>query len=140
MIDLDYTFFIQLVNFLIILTVLNLILFRPIRGIIKKRAQVVDEKLRAIENFTTDAETKVRSYKEALGGSRIEAQGVRLSLKEEGLAVEVDTLSLAATEAADKLAAARNEIEKQKKAALKSLRTEVAGYAKGVAQKVLSKA
>jgi F-type H+-transporting ATPase subunit b len=98
MIDLDWTFFAQLVNFLVILTVLNLILFRPIRGIIKKRAEVMNEKLGSIESFTADAE------------------------------------------AAEKVAAARKEIEGQKQAALKALRGEIDGYAKSVAGKVLSKA
>ncbi len=140
MIDLDYTFFVQLVNFLVILTVLNLILYRPIRGIIKKRAEVMDEKLRGIEGFAADADAKLRSYKEALSGSRAAAQGVRMSLKEEGLASETAALSRAAAEAAEKLAAARKEIETQKQSALKSLRADVAGYAKDVAHKVLSRA
>lgn len=140
MIDLDYTFFVQLVNFLVILTVLNLILYRPIRGIIKKRAEVMDEKLKAIEGFAGDADAKLRSYKESLSGSRVAAQGVRMSLREEGLAAESAALSRAAGEAAEKLAAARAEIEKQKQAALTTLRAEVADYAKGVANKVLSRA
>jgi F-type H+-transporting ATPase subunit b len=59
MIDLDYTFFVQLVNFLVILTVLNLILYRPIRGIIKKRAEVMSEKLGTIEDFASKAEGKL---------------------------------------------------------------------------------
>ncbi|NCD24391.1 MAG: hypothetical protein EOL86_02185 [Deltaproteobacteria bacterium] len=140
MIDLDYTFFVQLVNFLVILTVLNLILYRPIRGILKKRAEVMDEKLRSIEGFAADADAKLRSYKDALGGSRAEAQTVRMSLKEEGVAAETAALSRAAGEAAEKLAVARKEIEAQKQAALKSLRAEVGSYAKDVTHKVLSRA
>ncbi len=140
MIDLDYTFFVQLVNFLVILTVLNLVLYRPIRGIIKKRAEVMDEKLRTIEGFAADADAKLRSYKDALSGSRQAAQSVRMSLKEEGLVAESAALSRAAGEAAERLAAARKEIDTQKQSALKSLRAEVAGYAREVAHKVLSRA
>ena len=74
MTDLDWTFFAQLVNFLIILTVLNLILYRPIRGIIKKRAEVMSEKLSSIEDFAAKAEAKLESYKTALSGALVEAQ------------------------------------------------------------------
>ena len=88
MIDLDWTFFAQLVNFLIILTVLNLILFRPIRGIIKKRAEVMGEKLGSIEAFTAQAESKLENYKASLSGARVEAQQMRVSLKAEGAGVE----------------------------------------------------
>jgi F-type H+-transporting ATPase subunit b len=140
MIDLDWTFFAQLVNFLIILTVLNLILFRPIRGIIKKRAEVMSEKLGSIEAFTAQAESKLENYKASLSGARVEAQQLRVSLKAEGAEAEAAVLSKAGAEAAEKVAAARKEIDGQKQAALKALRNEVAGYAKNVAEKVLSKA
>ena len=140
MIDLDWTFFAQLVNFLIILTVLNLILFRPIRGIIKKRAEVMSEKLGSIEAFTAQAESKLENYKASLSGARVEAQQLRVSLKAEGTEAEAAVLSRAGAEAAEKVAAARKEIDGQKQAALKALRNEVAGYAKNVADKVLSKA
>ena len=53
---------------------------------------------------------------------------------------EAAVLSKAGAEAAEKVAAARKEIDGQKQAALKALRNEVAGYAKNVAEKVLSKA
>jgi F-type H+-transporting ATPase subunit b len=140
MIDLDWTFFMQLVNFLIILTVLNLILYRPIRGIIKKRAEVMSEKLGTIEDFAAKAEAKLESYKTALSGARVEAQQVRVTLKTEGVAVESSVLAEAGAEAAEKVAAARKEIDGQKQAALKALREGVASHAKNVADKVLSKA
>lgn len=140
MIDLDWTFFAQLVNFLIILTVLNLILYRPIRGIIKKRAEVMSEKLSSIEDFAAKAEAKLESYKTALSGARVEAQQLRVALKTEGVVVESSVLAEAGAEAAGKVAAARKEIDGQKQAALKALRAEVASHAKNVADKVLSKA
>jgi F-type H+-transporting ATPase subunit b len=128
------------VNFLIILTVLNLILFRPIRGIIKKRAEVMSEKLGSIEDFAAKAEAKLESYKAALTGARVEAQQMRVSLKAEGVAVESSVLAEAGAEAAEKVAAARKEIDGQKQAALKVLRAEISTYAKDVASKVLVKA
>lgn len=140
MIELNYTFFVQLVNFLVILTVLNLILFRPIRGIIKKRAEVMSEKLGSIETFTAEAETKLEGYKASLTGARVEAQQLRVALKAEGAEVEAEVLTTAGAEAAQKVAAARKEIDGQKQAALKALQGNVEGYAKSVADKVLSKA
>jgi len=140
MIDLDYTFFVQLVNFLVTLTVLNLILYRPIRGIIKKRAEVMSEKLHSIEGFAAEAEVKLVNYKNSLSSARMDAQGIRVALKDEGVTAEGELLAVAAGEAGAKLAAARKEIEAQKQAALKALRNEVSGYAKEVANKVLSRA
>lgn len=139
MIDLDYTFFVQLVNFLIILTVLNLILYRPIRGIIKKRAEVMNDKLASIEGFAADAEGKLEKYKASLGGARVEAQQIRIALKADGSAVESSVISKAGAEAAETVAAARKDIEGQKQAALKKLQGSIGDYAKDVAGKVLSR-
>lgn len=139
MIDLDYTFFVQLVNFLIILTVLNLILYRPIRGIIKKRAEVMSEKLSTIEGFTSEAQEKLENYQNALSGARTEAQQIRINLREEGASVEADVLAQAGSQAAEKIAAAKVDIESQKQTALKSLQGAVSNYAKSVATKVLDK-
>ncbi|GAB1408904.1 ATP synthase F0 subunit B [Desulfovibrionales bacterium] len=140
MIDLDLTFFVQLVNFLVILSVLNLVLYRPIRGIIKKRTEIMDEKLSSINGFTADAEAKLTNYAAALSGSRVDAQAVRMALREEGQAAEASVLSSAAQEAGQKIALARQDVDAQKQSALKALRAEVSGYAKDVAQKVLSRA
>ncbi len=140
MIELNYTFFVQLVNFLVILTVLNLILFRPIRGIIKKRAEVMSEKLGSIVTFTAEAVDMLEGYKASLTGARVEAQQLRVALKAEGAEVEAEVLTTAGAEAAQKVAAARKEIDGQKQAALKALQGNVEGYAKSVADKVLSKA
>ena len=56
------------------------------------------------------------------------------------MATESSVLSAAGTEAAEKIAAARKDIEHQKQAALKSLRGTVTTYAKEVAEKVLNRA
>lgn len=140
MIELNWTFFAQFANFAIILTILNLVLYRPIRGIIRKRAEVMGQKLHSIEEFTAEAEGKLENYRAALSGARTEAQQIRLSLKEEGVVAENSVLSAAGAEAAEKIAAARKDIEGQKQAALKSLRGTVNAYAKEVAGKVLSRA
>ena len=81
MIDLDYSFFIQLVNFIITLVVLNILLIDPIRKIIKKRQEVMAEKLGKIEQFTGQAEGKVKDYQAALDEARRQGVDVRKQKK-----------------------------------------------------------
>ena len=140
MINLDITFFIQLVNFLIVLTVLNLILYRPIRGILKKRAQEMSDRLASVEGFAEQAEAKMASYKESLGQAREEAQGVRGSFREEGVGREKEIVEQASEEAGVKLAAAKETIAAEKKTALDALKGEVTRFAKEASGKILSKA
>lgn len=72
MIDLDISFFIQLANFIITLLVLNLLMFRPIREIIRRRAELMSDQLSKVENFNGQAETKVKDYEAALDSARKE--------------------------------------------------------------------
>lgn len=140
MINLDITFFIQLVNFLIVLTVLNLILYRPIRGILKKRAQEMSDRLASVEGFAEQAESKMASYKGALTEARQEAQGVRGTFREEGTAREKEIVEQASEEAGVKLAAAKESIAAEKQTALDALRKDVTRFAKEASGKILSKA
>ncbi len=140
MIDLNVTFFIQFVNFLITLMVLNLILYRPIRGILKRRAEHLANRLAEVEGFNADAEQKLKSYQEALSAARGEAQAVRMSRQEEGHGEEKTIVDGAAREAASFISAARKEIASETDTALATLKGKVDEYATAATGKILSKA
>ena len=56
MINLDITLVVQMINFLVLLFVLNKILFRPIRNIIKERNQIVEDFNSDITSLTDQAQ------------------------------------------------------------------------------------
>ncbi len=138
MIDLDITFFIQLVNFLIIWMVLNLILYRPIRGIIKKRSEYMMGQVGSIEKFNAQAVTKVKDYEAALDAARKVGLDERNRLKVEAQTRESEIVGDAGREAASKISAARAEIESQVKKAMQSLQSEVDRMAKKATDKILA--
>jgi len=137
MIDLNSTFFIQFVNFVLILILLNVILIGPIRRILKKRAEHMAEQMGAIEKFAADADAKMKNYESALDEARKAAVGVRMGLKDEGLAVEKDLLSSAGQAVADELKAARAEIASQAGAAKGALEKGVDALAGKAVGKIL---
>jgi len=140
MIELNVTFFIQFVNFLITLMVLNLILYRPIRGILKRRAEHLASKLAEVEDFNAQAGQKLASYEEALATARGEAQTVRASRQEEGYGEETTIVESASKEASSFISAARQEIASETESALTTLKGKVDEYAKATTGKILSKA
>ncbi len=140
MIELNVTFFIQLVNFLILLLVLNLILFRPIRGIIKKRADVMAQGLEEAEKFSSEADEKLNSYEAKLQEAREEANEIRAAKKQEGQEEEKAKLDAASSEAAKIIQDAREKIAKEKESALSSLKGKVDDFAKKATEKVLGQA
>lgn len=140
MIDLDFSFFIQFVNFIITLLVLNILLFGPIRAVIKKRGELMAEKLGKVEQFTTQADGKLRDYQAALADARKAGVDIRNGLKAEGIKEEQGILSAAGQEAASALKAARADIGAQAQSALGELKKDVEKYAMKATDKILGKA
>ncbi len=140
MIELNITLFIQLVNFLILLALLNVVIYKPIRGIVKQRQAKMSNDLNEVERFNEQAQAKLADYQAALDQARREAGDVRESQKKEGVAEEKDILAAASQEGSQMLNAAREDIEAQSQEARKALNQQVKKYAKLVTDKVLVKA
>lgn len=138
MIDLDITFFIQLVNFLVTLLVLNLVLFRPIRQVIAKRRALMAEQVADIDIFSTDAAAKLADYEKTLAEARKAGTAVRDELKEEGVAKEQNLLSTASAAASGQVEKARGEIAGEVNSARGELTPAVSSMADRAAVKVLA--
>jgi F-type H+-transporting ATPase subunit b len=140
MIDLDITLFYQLANFLVAWFVLNLILFKPVRGIIKKRNDYLSEQLEAAEKFSGEAESKLANYEEALESARKSGNEEKARLKEEGQDKEQEMVSDAQSQASAKIAQAKKEAQSQAEKAKKELEAVVDKMAEQAANKVLGRA
>ncbi|WP_461209656.1 ATP synthase F0 subunit B [Desulfocurvus sp. DL9XJH121] len=137
MIDLDYTFFIQFVNFIVTLAVLNFLLIRPIRDIISKRNSHMSKMVDDAEEFAADAEAKLKNYEKQLHDARAAGTERRNGLKDEGSAQEKNILSAAGQEAAGALKAEREAVATEMSAAMGELQGRVDMLAGKVADKVL---
>lgn len=140
MIEINVTFFIQLVNFLIVLLLLNLILYKPIRGMLKKRAEIMSQTVSEIEGFSGLAENKIKTYEDELVKARVKAQEIRSEYKEEGYGKEKEIVQDASQEAGSMVKSAREKISKEKDVAVTNLKKEVEKFAAQASDKILSKA
>ena len=136
MIELDITFFIQLANFFIVLAVLNPLLIKPIRQIIKDRKEAASALLGESEGFFQSAESKLGQYESALAAAREEALAGREKTRGEALAAGEAITARAGQEAQADLKAARESIEAQTAAAFAALREEITPLAKQIIAKV----
>ncbi len=140
MIEINFTFIIQLVNFLIVLLLLNVILYKPIRGILRKRAEIMSDKVDGIENFSSAAAEKLSTYEAELDNARLQAKEIRSEFKDEGYSREEDILAEASGDAGRLMKESREKIENERKTALASLKKEVDKMASLAADRILSKA
>lgn len=136
MIDLDVTFFIQLVNFLIVLAVLNPLLIKPIRKIIRERKEAAAALLGESEEFFHSAEDKLTQYEDALAKAREQALAARESLRVQALSTGDEITTKATREAQGHLKAAREQIGAESNTALAALRGEVDPLARRIMDKV----
>lgn len=138
MIDLDTSFYIQFINFVITLVVLNLLLIRPVREIIRKRAEKMSGLLSGTESFTARAEEKLAGYQKSLDEARAAGTEARNALREQGVVQEKQIIDAAGASAAATLGEAKDRSAREAAAARDSLRAQVGALAHKVADKILA--
>ena len=139
MITPDITFFIQLLNFIITLVVLNYLLIAPIRGIIRKRRDLASGLISDAQAFTESAEHKLDQYESALFTAREEAARTRDAQKAAALAQETAILTQAQEEAQAFLARSRKETQASVADAMQNVRARVPEFAALAATQLLGK-
>jgi F-type H+-transporting ATPase subunit b len=85
MLEIDYTLFIQIANFLFLLFVLNIILYRPIRGILNRRKEEMTSTEDQAVEWSQKADKFSEELKENTSKTRQEGLIKKEDLKNEGL-------------------------------------------------------
>jgi F-type H+-transporting ATPase subunit b len=130
---------IQIINFLVLLFILNIILYRPIRGILNKRKEemdstsgITDEWKRKIEKYSNEIEENIDS-------TRKQGLKERLGLRDNGLAAEKELLQNAYSQVEESLGKAKNEIKEKINNARVSLQREMESFSNELAEKILGR-
>ena len=139
MINLDIAFVFQIVNFLVLLLVLNVFLYKPIRKMLADRdAQVGGAKVRAAE-VDRDVQEKMALYEARLREVKLQAGEERSLLKKEAATEEAAILDKAREEAAEQLATIKNKVAKEAADARELLRGEARTLSLEICEKVLGR-
>jgi F-type H+-transporting ATPase subunit b len=140
MIDLDQTFFIQLVNFLVTVVGLNVLLISPIRAKIQERNMLMAGQLANIENFTSSADEKLKGYEQALDSTRQQGLELRKQMRAEGATEEQQIMSVAGKDVAATMKANQEAIAAQVATAKQALSADVEKFAQKATAKILGQA
>jgi F-type H+-transporting ATPase subunit b len=135
----DYTLFIQIANFLLLLVLLNAILYRPIRKILKNRREEMDAFQHKIQDFEGKFSSFTKKIQEGTTEARKEGLKERESLKKNGQEEEKQMLREASSKASVKIGDARKEMDDKLKGVRLSLEREMALFSKELAEKVLGR-
>lgn len=138
MLDLNITILIQLVNFLISVFVLNILLVKPIRGILAERRSKMDDIQGKADAFNADADKRMANYQAALQSARHDATKLREEAKESGVSKQQTIMQDAAQKAQEILAETQAAIKAEAAAATIELKKQVKALANQVVGKILN--
>ena len=140
MISIDGSIIIQIVNFIFLIWILNIILYKPIRNVLLQRKERVADFEQSIEASRRDVEEKDEAF--SLGIKEAKAKGLK---EKEGLLQiaseeERKIIEKINEKAQADIANVRSKIAEDAESARKSLQQEVDTFADAIAQKILGRA
>jgi F-type H+-transporting ATPase subunit b len=139
MLNIDGTLIIQIVNFLILLLILNFILFRPIRRILARREDEMNSRQKTIDDYKEQAEKNEKGIEEGVVQARKEGYTEKEALRSQGLEGEKEILQEAGGGVEQKLSTAKKEIESKIAVARETLEGQIASFSDELAQKILGR-
>ena len=84
MISIDVTLLIQMVNFLILMFILNLLLYKPVLGIIDKRKKNLQDIEEEIKRLNQSVDERMAAYEEKLRLAKVQALEKKQEIMTEG--------------------------------------------------------
>lgn len=139
MIDINITLLFQIANFLILLFLLNLVLFRPIRRIINERNQVIDDFTGAISSMTKNAQDAMNTFAQKIREARHEGAARVQSLKDEAHEAETKLIAQSNQEAQARISQIRKQLESEIQETRGQLQAQVHAFSRAVAEKILGR-
>jgi F-type H+-transporting ATPase subunit b len=138
-IDLNLAFFVQVVNFGILVLVLNIFLYKPIRKVLADRRQVIDgarEKAAAVD---LEVQEKMAQYEARLRDAKAEAAERRAESLKQAQAEETSLLEKARTEATASLGSIRDRVAKEAADARVLLKQQAELLSVDISEKILGR-
>ncbi len=139
MLNIDGTLFVQIVNFLVLLFLMNIILYKPIRGIIAKRDEEMNAGRKSVAEYRDKAEKDQKGIEQGLIAARKEGFLEKESFKSQGLEEEKGILREAGNSVEQKLDAAKKDLESKLVDVRKTLEGDIQMFSGELAEKILGR-
>ncbi len=139
MISLDLAFVIQFVNFLVLMLVLNIFLFKPIRKVMADRKAQIDGARERAVAVDKDVQEKMALYEARLREIKAKANAERDALRSDALREEAAVIEKARKEAADSLSSIKSRVAKEAADAKEFLTVQARSLSLDICEKVLGR-
>jgi F-type H+-transporting ATPase subunit b len=139
MIELNITLLIQMVNFLVLVLIMDRLIFRPILGIIEKRDKHLEELKSKAVTFSEKAGEIQSEHDAQLAAIKREGTHIIDEIRKKGHEEQKEIVDMALENLDRKLKVAKDEIGREKEVASKRLQEETASIAMQLASKLLDR-
>jgi F-type H+-transporting ATPase subunit b len=136
----DWTLWVQIANFLLIVLVLNMVLFRPIRNILIQRKEKITKLEQNIETSDKEANEKNEAFDSGIRDARAKGLSEKSVLLNEAADEEREIVDKINQKAQADLAEVREKIAKDAEAVRASLQKEIDNFASAIGEKILGRA
>ncbi len=137
MLDINMWFFVLVLNFLALLFILNIVLFKPLLKIFKEREDTVKGSLDAAKDMSNRREETIARMNKELAETRNKAKDVFEALKVEGLQNQKEVLSKAEAEASQVLEKAKADLKAEAEKARTTLRADIDKFSDEIVRKLV---
>ncbi len=128
----------QIINFVILLVLLRLLLYKPILNMLNSRKQKIQESLEYAERVKAEAAEQQKEFDRKLEQARREAQAASQAAQQVGEKEREAILSQARDEARKMVEQAKEQIQYERKQMMADLHEEVVRLSLLAAQKVIN--
>lgn len=139
MIELNLSFVIQMINFGILVLVLNVFLYKPIRKVLADRRQIIDSAREKTVSVDAEVQGKMEQYEARLHSAKAEAGARRAESLKLAQIEEVAVLEKARKQASDSLASIRERVAKEAGEARELLKKQAEVLSGDICEKILGR-
>lgn len=139
MLNIDSTFFIQVINFIILIAVLNWLLVKPTLRVLEERKVRVEGSEEEARRLTAEADKNIQDYEQGLAKARIDAGRQKEQIRMEGIERENEIIKAAREQSRKTVEDMKLKIEKEAREASAVMKNEVKVLSAQIAEKVLGR-
>jgi len=137
MLELNKWFFVQLANFLLLLILLNIILFKPLISLFKERDRGINGALNDAKSMGQEKDGVITRIDSKMSEGRAKAKAVFEGLSNEGMEAQKQALDSARNEATTLNKKAKDELGAAMEKARMSLKSDVENFSKQIVEKLV---
>jgi F-type H+-transporting ATPase subunit b len=140
MIEIDLTMPFQIAFILIMIVIMNIVLYKPIRSILAERDKRIGGLEKDVEEFHKNAKLRLEEFDEKLNGARSRAKTELDRVRAETQAVGNEKVAEIRKEVEAHKASNQSLIQAEFARASQELQAQVGGFAKDIAGKIIGRA